>query len=58
MMEGAGIAGIARISTALVTSLQLGFGLVIGEKIAWWLPKLEPTPCADPNISAWFLVIW
>lgn len=58
VMEGAVITGVARISTALVTSLQLGFGLVIGEKIAWWLPKLEPTPCTDSNISASFLVIW
>ena len=58
VVEGAIITGSARIAKALVSSLQLGFGLMIGEKVAWWLPKLEPTPCGDPNISAWFLGIW
>ncbi|KAG0569507.1 hypothetical protein KC19_6G095600 [Ceratodon purpureus] len=58
VVEGAVVTGSARIVKALVSSLQLGFGLMIGEKVAWWLPKLEPTPCADPNISPWFLIIW
>jgi hypothetical protein len=58
VVEGAVITGSARIVKALVSSLQLGFGLMIGEKVVWWLPKLEPTPCADPNIFPWFLIIW
>jgi len=57
VVEGDVVSGSARIVKALVTSLQLGFGLMIGEKLAWWLPKLDPTPCKDPNISTWFLAI-
>ena len=58
VVEGAVITGSARIVEALVTSLQLGFGLMIGEKLVWWLPKLDPKTCADPNISPWFIIIW
>lgn len=58
VVEGDVVTGSARIVNALVTSLQLGFGLMIGEQLAWWLPKLEPKPCGDPNISPWFLAIW
>lgn len=58
VVEGAVMTGSARITKALVSSLLLGFGLVIGERLVWWVPKLESTPCDDPNISPWFLIFW
>lgn len=58
VVESAVLTGSARIMKGLVTSLQLGFGLSIGESLVWWVPRLEPTACSAPDISPWFLVIW
>jgi len=58
VVEGSVLTGSARITKALVSSLQLGFGLAIGENLVWWAPKLEPSSCSNPNIPPSNIIIW
>jgi hypothetical protein len=58
VVEGSVLTGSARITKALVSSLQLGFGLAIGENLVWWAPKLEPNSCSNPNIPPSNIIIW
>ncbi|CAM6036502.1 unnamed protein product [Sphagnum compactum] len=58
VVEGSVLTGSARIMKALVSSLQLGFGLAIGENLVWWAPKLEPHSCSNPNIPPSNIIIW
>jgi hypothetical protein len=58
VVEASVLTGSARIPKALVSSLQLGSGLAIGENLVWWAPKLEPNSCSNPNLPPSNIIIW
>ncbi|KAL3699744.1 hypothetical protein R1sor_017766 [Riccia sorocarpa] len=51
------ITGASRIVRALVASLQLGFGLVVGEKLMFW-GKTSVRDCNPVEVSGWWDILW
>ncbi|KAG6548590.1 hypothetical protein Mapa_010079 [Marchantia paleacea] len=58
MVENSLISGTSRIVRALIASLQLGFGLLIGEKMVWWTHDAVQKDCTSSQLSEWWDVIW
>ncbi|KAL2652223.1 hypothetical protein R1flu_020351 [Riccia fluitans] len=58
VVEASLVTGASRIIRALVASLQLGFGLVVGEKIMFWGKSSVKEQCKPVQLSQWWDVLW
>lgn len=50
--------GSAKITYALFSAMQLGFGLAIGEQLCYWAPSRIPTSCPGSTPSTWWNLLW
>ena len=59
MISKSRVTGSADIVRGLYSSMQLGFGLAMGENLVWWVGEPAPNgPCAPSNLSLWWKLVW
>jgi hypothetical protein len=59
MISKSRVTGSADIMCGLYSSMQLGFGLAMGENLVWWAGEPPPNgPCDASNLSLWWKFVW
>ncbi|KAG6556858.1 hypothetical protein Mapa_001805 [Marchantia paleacea] len=58
MVARAHVTGTSRIMYAFFSSLQLGFGIAVGENIVFWAPTPPSSGCEPTGLSYWWSILW